>query len=75
MAIGYYEYFAGHRIIPLTLGNVVVLGEWRSAALLGHPLTASGLVAGYVLALILRPQLCPQPLAPFAADRRLASDR
>ena len=62
VAIGYYEYFAGHRIIPLTLGNVIVLGEWRSAALLGHPLTASGLVAGYVLALILRPQVCPQPL-------------
>ena len=62
IAIGYYEYFAGHRIIPLTLGNVIVLGEWRSAALLGHPLTASGLVAGYVLALILRPQVCPQPL-------------
>ena len=62
VAIGYYEYFAGHRIIPLTLGNVLVVGEWRSAALLGHPLTASGLVAGYVLALVLRPQLCPQPL-------------
>lgn len=62
IAIGYYEYFAGHRIIPLTLGNVIVLGEWRSAALLGHPLTASGLVAGYVLALVLRPQICPQPL-------------
>ncbi len=60
VVIGYYEYFAGQRIIPLTLGNIVVLGEWRSAALLGHPLTASGLVAGYVLALILRPQLCPQ---------------
>lgn len=62
IAIGYYEYFVGSRIIPLTLGNVVVLGEWRSAALLGHPLTASGLVGGYVLALILRPQTCPQPL-------------
>jgi hypothetical protein len=62
IAIGYYEYFAGHRIIPLTLGTVLVVGEWRSAALLGHPLTASGLVAGYVLALILRPQLCPQPV-------------
>lgn len=62
VAIGYYEYFAGHRIIPLTLGTIVVLGEWRSAALLGHPLTASGLIAGYVLALILRPQIVPQPL-------------
>jgi hypothetical protein len=62
VTIGYYEYFAGHRIIPLTLGTIVVLGEWRSAALLGHPLTASGLIAAYVLALILRPQIVPQPL-------------
>lgn len=62
VVIGYYEYFAGHRIIPLTLGNILVVGEWRSAALLGHPLTASGLIAGYVLTLLLKPSLCPQPL-------------
>jgi len=37
----------------------VVTGEWRSSALLGHPLTASGLVGAYILALILRPALCP----------------
>lgn len=60
--IGYYEFLAGHRIIPLTLGNILVVGEWRSAALLGHPLTASGLIAGYVLALLLKPSLCPQPI-------------
>lgn len=60
--IGYYEYFAGHRLIPLTLGDVVVTGEWRSSALLGHPLTASGLVGGYVLALALRPAICPSAL-------------
>ena len=62
VVLAYYEYFSGHRLIPLTLGDVVVLGEWRSAALLGHPLTASGLIAAYVLALVLRPALCP-PLA------------
>jgi hypothetical protein len=59
VVIGYYEYFSGHRLIPLTLGDVVVLGEWRSSALLGHPLTASGIVAGYILALVFRPVLCP----------------
>jgi hypothetical protein len=37
----------------------VVLGEWRASAFLGHPLTASGVVAAYVLALVLRPALCP----------------
>jgi hypothetical protein len=57
--LGYYEYFSGHRLIPLTLGDVVVMGEWRSSALLGHPLTASGLIGAYILALILRPSLCP----------------
>jgi hypothetical protein len=59
VCIGYYEYFSGHRLIPLTLGDVLVVGEWRSSALLGHPLTASGLVGGYILALVLRPALCP----------------
>jgi len=62
VVIGYYEYFAGHRLIPLTLGDVVVTGEWRSSAFLGHPLTASGLVGGYVLALIFRPAICPPAL-------------
>jgi hypothetical protein len=57
--IGYYEFASGHRIVPLTLGSIVVMGEWRSAALLGHPLTASGIVAAYIMALVLRPAVCP----------------
>jgi hypothetical protein len=60
VALGYYEYATGHRLFPLTLGSVLVVGEWRSAALLGHPLTASGIVAGYILALLLRPEICPR---------------
>jgi len=59
VALGFYEYFSGSRLFPLTVGNIVVLGEWRSAALLGHPLTASGLIAAYVMALILRPAMFP----------------
>jgi hypothetical protein len=59
IVLGYYEYFSGHRLVPLTLGDVVVMDEWRSAALLGHPLTASGIVGAYVLALVLRPAICP----------------
>lgn len=62
IVLGYYEYFSGHRLIPLTLGSVLVIGEWRSAALLGHPLTASGIVAAYIMALVLRPVVCP-PIA------------
>ena len=60
--LGYYEYFSGHRLIPLTVGNILVLGEWRSAALLGHPLTASGLIAAYVMALLVRPAILPKPV-------------
>jgi hypothetical protein len=77
VVLGYYEYFSGHRLIPLTLGDVIVLGEWRSSALLGHPLTASGIVGGYILALILRPALCPRaalrlPLIAFCLGSLMA---
>lgn len=59
IAIGYYEYKSGHRLFPLALGTMIVQNEWRASALLGHPLTASGAVAAYSLALIFRPALCP----------------
>jgi hypothetical protein len=77
VVLGYYEYFSGHRLIPLTLGDVVVMGEWRSAALLGHPLTASGIVGAYVLALVLRPAICPPllvrlPLIAFSLGSLMA---
>jgi hypothetical protein len=77
VVLGYYEYFSGHRLFALTLGDVTVMGEWRSAALLGHPLTASGLVGGYILALVLRPRLCPPavvrlPLITFCLGSLMA---
>jgi hypothetical protein len=77
VVLGYYEYFSGHRLIPLTLGDVTVMGEWRSAALLGHPLTASGIVGAYVLALVLRPAICPPlllrlPLIAFSLGSLMA---
>ena len=70
VVLGYYEYFSGHRLIPLTLGDVVVMGEWRSAALLGHPLTASGIVGAYVLALLLRPAICPPVVVRLPLKKR-----
>jgi len=77
IVIGYYEFASGHRIVPLTLGSIVVMGEWRSAALLGHPLTASGIVAAYIMALVLRPAVCPPliiriPLITFALGSLMA---
>lgn len=65
VGLGYYEYVSGHRLFPLTVGDVVVIGEWRSAALLGHPLTASGVVGAYIIALVLRPALCSSALIRF----------
>jgi hypothetical protein len=75
--LGYYEYISGHRLIPLTLGDVVVKGEWRASALLGHPLTAAGVVGAYILALILRPALFPHaalrlPLIAFCLGSMMA---
>ena len=56
IAIAFYEYFGKHRLIPITLGKAEVLGDWRSTALLGHPLSAAGIVAMYIMALLLRPK-------------------
>jgi hypothetical protein len=62
--LGYFEYFSGHRLIPLPVNpaeaaNPALLAEWRSTALLGHPLSASALVGAYTLALVFRPSLVP----------------
>ena len=65
VALAYYEYLSGHRLIPLAVGDMLVTGDWRSTALLGHPLSASVFVAAYTLALILRPGLCPWPIVRF----------
>lgn len=62
VCLGYYEYFSGHRLVPLMVGDVVLTGEWRSTALLGHPLAASGWIGAYTVALILRPDLIPNPV-------------
>jgi hypothetical protein len=66
VALGYYEYLSGHRLVPLVVGDVLVTGDWRSTALLGHPLSASAVIATYTLTLILRPSLCPWPPVRFA---------
>jgi hypothetical protein len=62
--LGYFEYFSGLRLIPLPVNpadaaNPALVAEWRSTALLGHPLSASALVGAYTLALVLRPSLVP----------------
>jgi hypothetical protein len=66
VVLGYYEFLSGHRIVPLTVGDVLVNGEWRATALLGHPLLASGWVGSYVLVLVRRPDLIPWPVLRLA---------
>jgi hypothetical protein len=66
ICIGFYEYFSGHPLVPITLGDVVV-NDWRSRALLGHPLTAAGVVAMYVMTLVLRPHQQSRSLWVMAA--------
>jgi len=56
IALGFYEYFSKHRLVPITVGKLIVTGDWRSTALLGHPLAAAGVVAMYIMALVLRPK-------------------
>jgi hypothetical protein len=60
IGLAYFEHFTGHRIVPLVGKNPALLAEWRATALLGHPLSASGLVGAYALALMLRPGLVPR---------------
>lgn len=56
IALGFYEYFSKHRLVPMWIGNIVVTGDWRSTALLGHPLSAAAIVAMYIIALALGPK-------------------
>ena len=67
IAAGYYEYFSGHRVVPLTVGGVPIYGEWRSTAFLGSPLAASSVIALYTLTLILRPAIFPLALMRIPA--------
>jgi hypothetical protein len=67
IALGFYEYFSKHRLIQITIGNLLVTGEWRSTALLGHPLAAAGILAMYIMAMVLRPRTRPLPILVLPA--------
>jgi hypothetical protein len=61
--LGYYEYISKHRLVPITIGNLIVTNDWRSTALLGHPLSAAGVVAVYIMCLVLKRR--PNPPSPL----------
>ncbi|MCK9908162.1 VpsF family polysaccharide biosynthesis protein [Microbacteriaceae bacterium K1510] len=74
IALGFYEYFSKHKLVPMTLGKQFVTTDWRSTALLGYPLAAAGIVAMYILMLALKPRLrAPPPLGVAAFMVAMAS--
>ncbi len=63
--IGIGEFATGTRLTPLVASGIVIDDDWRSSALLGHPLANASLTGAYVLILAvgggrdLRPWLRP----------------
>ncbi|MCA0399964.1 MAG: VpsF family polysaccharide biosynthesis protein [Proteobacteria bacterium] len=51
--IGIGEFATGLRLTPLTTGGVELASDWRSSALLGHPLGNALLTGCYAIALML----------------------
>jgi len=50
-AIGIFEYLSGWRLTPFVIKGEDLAYEWRSTALLGHPLANSILTGSYILTL------------------------
>ena len=51
--IGIVEFASGLRFTPLVAAGVVIEDDWRSTALLGHPLANASLTGAYILMLAL----------------------
>jgi hypothetical protein len=49
--IGIGEFITGDRLTPLIANGVVISDDWRSTALLGHPLANASLTGAYLLAM------------------------
>ena len=65
--IGIGEYLTGARLTPIVAEGVAIDDEWRSSALLGHPLANASLVGAYLLALAVGPgRTLPQSLTAAA---------
>ncbi len=52
-AVGLAEFATGLRLTPLVAAGVVIDDDWRSTALLGHPLANASLTGAYLLMLVL----------------------
>lgn len=51
--IGLYEFLSGNRLIPFWLVGRVIDFDWRSTALLGHPLSNASITGSYCIILLL----------------------
>ncbi len=51
--LGLFEFLTGFRLTPIDAGGVIIEGDWRSSALLGHPLTNALITGGYLVTLAL----------------------
>ena len=49
--VGVVEYATGWRLTPYTIGSTAIDTDWRSTAILGHPLGNAALTGSYVVAL------------------------
>lgn len=62
--IGILEFATGTRLTPLVASGLVIEDDWRSSALLGHPLANASLTGSYILTLALgAARDLPRPLA------------
>lgn len=72
--IGIGEFIVGLRLTPLVAEGVVLTGDWRSTAILGHPLQNAAITAVYALILLRGGgQDMPTWLRPFAVLLQIAA--
>lgn len=65
--LGIAEFATGWRLTPIVASGMVIEDEWRSSALLGHPLANASLTGSYILALALgAARDLPRPFAILA---------
>jgi hypothetical protein len=47
--LGLFEYLTGYRLTPYVAGTLLIESDWRSTALLGHPLANAMMTGSYIL--------------------------
>lgn len=72
--LGLAEYLLGFRLTPLVAGDVELESEWRSTALIGHPLSNAVIMGSYMIIMSLGGgRDLPKALRPLVTLAALAS--